>query len=90
MQMPVEYIDSEGNELSVGDKVRVTRTTVLPDWDGFGREIKGDGSINTQTDRYIGEIVYNTSLQQFGVFIKGWAFFCLFEFESIELLEKGY
>lgn len=83
----IGFQDVNGNELSVGDKVKIMKIIVLPNWDGWGRDIPSDGKIHTQTNEYVGIIEYLPERGEFVCHIENWTKFSLFEFEKIELLK---
>ena len=75
--------DSTGNDLYLGDEVKVIRTTFLPNEDGWGRDIPCTKECQTLKKEYTGTIVYIEKINRFEVEIKGWTTFALCHFDSV-------
>lgn len=62
---PIGFLDSNGIELAVGDKVKAMKKRALPNWDGWGRALPGNHETTYDESIYKGIITYNNTLCSF-------------------------
>jgi len=82
------FSDSQGNHLCIGDDVKVSKTLVLPNEDGWGRDIQSNGITQYQTNQYIGKIVYLPNKGGVRIKIDKWDDFDIFYFDNIEKISE--
>jgi len=82
------FLDSKGNNLCIGDDVKISKTLILPNEDGWGRDIPSNGITQYQTNKYLGKIVYLPNKGGFRIKIDKWADFDIFYFDNVEKISE--
>jgi len=82
--LKIGLFDCNNIELALGDNVSCLRETVLPNWDGWGRDIPKDGPTTYQVDSYHGQVVYEQETYSFKIETTRGLRFSPFMFKKIE------